>query len=354
MARENKAVVPMLVTFAVFCEVLAVVFTFHPYGSLAAMEGPPEGLLRAAFVFGLAFAATALLRAVLPGPKTPSLFYRPGGATFSRTLYYGFVAAVILTFYRAALLVALNFTGTEFFTTLPLDFLRAGPTAIFARIVLALAAAYLLYGYVQGLAGGALGRRAGLVVAATLAAATAIWPPAGPGYWVGPRGPWLVFLVWRLPEAIALAYVCERARNLLAPFAAVFLIEWFGAVGIGIYAFFGKWPFLFACLVITLAAAEILFAERRRLLRTAGGFFAFIFGRAAGASLLDAALFAAALAGGYVVVRSLDLIAERSIIAVVVAAALLVAAAALWLVEHHRKRKTAAPALKETGDESAG
>jgi hypothetical protein len=353
MSDDNKAVIPMLVAFAVFCEILAVVFTFHPYGSLSAMEGPPGGLLRAAFVFGLAFAATALLRAVLPGPKTPSLFYRPGGATFSRTLYYGFVAAVVLTFYRAALLVALNFTGTEFFTTLPVDFLRAGPTAIFARIVLALAAAYLFYGYVQGLAGGALGRRAGLVVAAALAAATAVWPAVGPAYWVGAHRPWLVFLVWRLPEALALAYVCERARNLLAPFAAVFLIEWFGGVGIGLYAFFGKWPFLFACLVITLAAAEILFAERRRLARAAVGFFSFIFGREAGASLLDAALLAAALAGGYVVVRSLDLIARRSIIAVVVAAALLAAAAALWFVGYYRKRKTAVAALKERGDESA-
>jgi len=354
MTDENKAVIPMLVAFAVFCEVLAVVFTFHPYGSLAAMEGAPEGLLRAAFVFGLAFGATALLRAVLPGPKTPSLFYRPGGASLVHTLYYGFAAAVILTFYRAALLVALNFTGTEFFTTLPVDFLRAGPTAIFARIVLALAAAYLFYGYVQGLAGGALGRRAGLVVAAALVAATAIWPPTGPGYWVGPHRPWLVFLAWRLPEAVALAYVCERARNLLAPFAAVFLIEWFSAVGIGIYAFFGKWPFLFACLVITLAAAEILFAERRRFVRAAGGFFALIFRRAAGASLLDAALLAAALAGGYVVVRSLDLIGQRSIIAVVVAAALLAAAAALWLVERYRKRKTAVAALKAPDNESAG
>jgi hypothetical protein len=353
MTGENKAVIPMLVAFAVFCEILAVVFTFHPYGSLAAMEGPPEGILQAAFVFGLAFAATALLRAVLPGPKTPSLFYRPGGATFPRTLYYAFAAAVILTFYRAALVVVLNFTGTEFFTTLPVDFLRAGPTAIFARIVLALAAAYLFYGYVQGLAGGALGRRAGLVVAAALAAVTAIWPPTGPGYWAGPHRPWLVFLVWRLPEAIALAYVCERARNLLAPFAAVFLMEWFGAVGIGIYAFFGKWPFLFACLVITLAAGEILLAERRRLARAVGNFFALVFGRAAGASLLDAALLAAALAGGYVLVRSLDLIARRSLVAIIVAAALLAAAAALWLVQYYRKRKAAAPALEEPGDERA-
>lgn len=354
MTDGNKAVVPMLVAFAVFCEVLAVVFTFHPYGSLAAMEGAPAGLVQAAFVFGLAFGATALLRAVLPGPKTPSLFYRRGGASLGRTLYYGFVAAVILTFYRAVLLVALNFTGTEFFTTLPMDFLRAGPTAIFARIVLALAAAYLFYGYVQGLAGGALGRRAGLVVAAVLAAATAVWPATGPACWVGPHRPWLVFLVWRLPEAMALAYVCERARNLLAPFAAVFLIEWFGAVGIGIYAFFGKWPLLFACLVISLAAAEILFAERRRLVRTAGGFFAFMFGRAAGASLLDAALLAAALAGAYVLVRSLDIIGRRSIIAVVVAAALLAAATALWLVKHYRKSKTAVAAPEEYGDGSAG
>jgi hypothetical protein len=342
MTEEKRTEVPMLLAFAVLCEVLAVVFTFHPYGSLVALRGAPEGLLRAAFLFGLAFAATALLRAVLPGPKTPSLFYRPGGAPLARTLYYGFVAAVILTFYRAALLVGLHYGGTGFLTTLPVDFLRGGPTAIFARVVLALAAAYLFYGYVQGLAGGALGRRAGLVAAAVLAAATAVWPAAGPAYWVGSHRPWLAFAVWRLPEALALAYLCERARNLVAPFVAVFLIEWFGAVGTGIYALFGKWPFLFACLVIFLAAAEILFAERRRLVRAAGGFFSFIFGRAAGASLLDAALLAAALAGAYVLIRSLDIIGRRSLLTVVLAAALFAAAAALWLVGYFRRRKTTA------------
>ena len=354
MPNEKRTEISTLVAFAVFLEVLAVVLTFCPYGSLAAMEGAPAGLVQAAFLFGLAFGATALLRVVLPGPKTPSLFYRPGGPSFVRSLYYGFVAAVVLTFYRAALLVGLHYGGTDFFTTLPVEFLRGGPTAIFARVLLALAAAYLFYGYVQGLAGGALGRRAGLVVAAALAATTAAWPAAGPVHWVGNYSPWLAFVVWRLPEAIALAYLCERARNLLAPFVAVFLIEWFGAVGVGIYAFFGKWPFLFACLVIFLAAAEILVAERRRVLRAAGGFFAFIFGRAAGASLPDGVLVAAALAGAYVLVRSLDLIGRRSLIAVVVTAALFAAAATLWLVKYYRKDKTAVAALKERGDENAG
>jgi hypothetical protein len=312
----------------------------------------PAALVPAAVLFGAAFAATALLRAVLPGPKTPSLFYRPGGASFARSLYYGFVAAVVLTFYRAALLVALHFAGTDFFTTLQLEALRGGPAAVFARLLSALAAAYLFYGYIQGLAGGALGRRAGLVVAAALAAATAVWPAAGPSHWVGHHRPWFVFLVWRLPEGLALAYVCERVRNLLAPFVAVFLMEWFGAVGVGIYGLFGKWPFLFACVVIFLAAAEILVAERRRALRAIGGFFATLFGRAAGASLVDAALLAAALAGAYVLVRSLDLIGRRSIIAVALAAALFAAAVTLWLVKRFRRDKAArAPGA---GGENAG
>ena len=79
-----------------------------------------------------------------------------------------------------------------------------------------------------------------------------------------------------------------------------------------------------------------------------------MFGRAAGASLLDAALLATALAGAYVLVRSLDLIGRRSIIAVVVAAALLAAAVVLWLVKHYRKGKTAVAAPEECGDGSAG
>lgn|GEM_PF-1896209 len=351
MDTDKRNDISMLLAFAVFVEVLVVVLALSPTGSLAAKHGPPASLIKAAFLFGLTLAATALLRLVLPGPKTPALFYRPGGPSFGRTLYYGFAAAVILTFFRAALLVSLHFAGTDLVTTLPTSFLAQGPFAIMARVLLGVAAAYLFFGYVQGFVGGALGRRAGLAAAATLAATTAIWPAVGPAYWLGGHAPWAAFLAWRLPEAAALAYLCERTRNVLAPLVAVFLIEWFGAVGVGIYAIFGKWPFLFASLVIFLAAAEILVAERRRALRAVGGFFKLLLGRAPGASFADAVLFAAALAAGNSLIRALNVV-ENRIIAAALAAALFAAALVLWFSRRARRLEPKASAVEKAKDES--
>jgi hypothetical protein len=352
MGAEKRNDISMLLAFAVFVEVLVVVLAFSPTGSLAAMQGPPTNLIKAAFLFGITVAGTALLRLVLPGPKTPAVFYRPGGSSFGRTLYYGLAAAVILTFYRAALLVALHFKGTDFFTTLPTSYLAQDPFAIMARVLLGVAAAYLFYGYVQGFVGGALGRRAGLVAAAALAATTSIWPAVGPAHGLGGHPAWLAFLAWRLPEALALAYLCERTRNVLAPLVAVFLIEWFGAAGVGVYAIFGKWPFLFACLIIFLAAAEILVAERRRALRAVGGFFKLLLARAPGASFADAVLFAAALTAGHALTRALSLLENRVLVAAVVVAALFAAALVLWFLQRARRLEPKTPAVEKAGNES--
>jgi hypothetical protein len=333
MNAGNRKDISLLLAFAVFLEVLA-------------------SLIRAALLFGMTLAGTALLRLVLPGPGPGAPFYRPGGSSLGHTLYYGFAAAAVLTLYRAALLVALHFKGTTFVATLPTSLLAQGPFAIMARVLLGVAAAYLFFGYVQGFVGGALGRRAGLVAAATLAATTAIWPAVGGAYWLGGYAPWITFLAWRLPEALALAYLCERTRNVLAPVAAAFLLEWFSAVGVGIYAIFGNWPFLFACLIIFLAGAEVLVAERRRVLRAAGGFFSLLFSRAPGAGFADAVLFAAALAAVHVLIRALDLVGGHVIVAAVVAAALLAAAITLWFVGRARGHERKKPALEQARDES--
>ncbi len=348
MGVDKRNGMSMLLIFAVFVEVLVVVLAFCPNGSLAAMRGAPTGLINASFLFGLTLAATILLRFVLPGPKTPALFYRRGGTSLGRTLYYGLAAAVILTSFRTALLLALHFTGTELTTTLPTYLIRQGPLAAMARAVVALAGAYLFFGYVQGFVGGALGRRTGLIAAATLAATTAIWPVVGGAYWLGGHSAWLAFLVWRLPEALAFAYLYERTRNVLAPLVAVLLIEWFGAIGVGIYAISGRWTFafLFSSAIIFLAAAGILVPERGRVFRAVGGFFALLFGRSPDAGLLDAILFAAALAASYSLVRALDLVESRVIVAPLLVAVLLAGAVALWLLERARGRRPKTPALE--------
>ncbi len=354
MSAADRNDISLLLTFAVFLEVLAVVLTFCPTGSLAAMRGAPESLLQAALLLGMMLAGTVLLRLVLPGPKPGALFYRPGGSSFGRTFYYAFAAAVVLALYRVAWLAGLHFAGTAFAATLPTSLLTRGPFSIMAHVLLAVAAAYLFYGYVQGIAGGALGRRAGLAAAAALAATTSTWPAVGGAFWVPGYPSWAAFLAWRLPEALALAYLCERTRNVLAPLVAAFLLEWFSAVGVGIYAIFGTWPFLFACLIVLLSAAEILVAERRRVLRATGGFFALLLGRVPGAGFADAVLFAAALVSGYVLMRALDLVESRVLVAAIVAAALLAGAITLWLLARPTRPERAErpkPALHRAEDE---
>jgi hypothetical protein len=174
----------------------------------------------------------------------------------------------------------------------------------------------------------------------------------GGAYWLGGYAPWAAFLAWRLPEALALAYLCERTRNVLAPLVAAFLLEWFSAVGVGIYGIFGNWPFLFACLMIFLAAAEVLVAERRRVLRAVGGFFSLLFSRTPGASFPDAVLFAAALAAGHILMRALNLVEGHILPSSLVTATLLAAAITLWLVKRGTRPERKKPALERATDES--
>ncbi len=85
MNAGNRKDISILLAFAVFFEVLAVVLAFCPTGSLAATYGAPASLIKASFLFGMTLAGTALLRLVLPGPGPRAPFYRPGGSSFGRT-----------------------------------------------------------------------------------------------------------------------------------------------------------------------------------------------------------------------------------------------------------------------------
>ena len=84
----------------------------------------------------------------------------------------------------------------------------------------------------------------------------------------------------------------------------------------------------------------------------AGGFFSFLFSRGAGASLPDAALFAAALAAGHVLIRALDLVESHVLPASLVTAALLAGAITLWFVGRARGHERKKPALEQARDES--
>ncbi len=334
-ARETSA--PFVLVAAVFLEALAAVLAFAPAGSLALPAGAATGFVRAAIFLGVVVVTTVIVRTALPGPKAASIFWRAGGSSFPRTLYYGLLAAVVLTFFRAAWVVALNYAGTPFVVTLAAE-RPAGPFGVFTPIVLSVAACYFFYGYLQGLVGGALGRRAGLLAAATLAALAVVWPLTASTRQVGEYS-WQLFLAWRLPEAFALAWLAERTRNLLAPLVAIFLTAWFTAMGVRIFVLFGMWPFLFGCLVILLATAEILIAERRRLGRAAGGFFGLVFGYEATSSLVDGLLLAAALAGAYTLVRTSHALAGKVYVGAAVAGVIFAGAVALWFVARRWTRK---------------
>ena len=175
------------------------------------------------------------------------------------------------------------------------------PFAAVAGMVTAVTNAFLLFGYVQGTVAATTGRRAGFLAAAALAAAAAAWPAGGAGVRVGEYGPWLVLAAWRLPEALALAWLTERTRSVVAPMVASFLLASLAATATGIFSLFGKWPFLFAAVVLFLVTVELLIAERRRAARAVGGFFVFAAKPARADSIIDGALLTAALAGIYVV-----------------------------------------------------
>jgi len=328
MARAADAP-PTLAAFALVAEVSAAVLIFAPTASLLAPRGTPTHLVSAAVLLAVVAGATALWRLVVPGPKAAALLGRPGGVPALRALYYGILAGILLVFYRAAWVVVLHFKGTAMAVTLGGGAPSLSPFAAGATLLAALAGAYLFFGYVQGTTAAAFGRRAALVVAAVLAAATASWPLDGGASRVGEYGPWLVFAAWRLPEALALAYLTDRCGNVAAPAAAVVLLAWVTALGRALFSFLGSWPFLFGVVILLLVSAEILIGERRRWIRAAGGFFPFLLGGGEGASLLDAALITGAAAGVFALARAADVITRPPYVSWPVAGALAVGAAAL-------------------------
>jgi len=349
---EKKTPPSLLLVLAVLCEVLAVVLAFAPAGSWGAPGGAREHLVPALVLCGALVAATAALRAAVPGAGVGALFVRTGGSSAGRTIYYGFAAAVILAFYRAAWAVALHFAGTSFDVTLPREVVTHGPFPMFAYILASLAAAYLYFGYVQGAVGETLGRRTGVLAAAALAAVAAVWPATGPSAQVGAYAPRLVFLAWRLPEALALAWLAERTRTVFAPLITVFLLAWITAVGTGVYALFGPWAFLLACVFVTLIAIRVVAGEARRLGRAGGGFVAMLFGYDDATSLADSLLFTAALAGVLVVVRATGFITWNRYVSAGAIVAVLTGAVVLAIIGRRRKPSAAPPPAEVAADDA--
>lgn len=336
---DNRTSTSPLLIFAVLCEVAAAVVCLAPSGSLAFPAGAPERVIPALVLIGIVVGATALWRLITPGPKPPVYLFGPGGPSLRRTLYYGFLAAIALAFYRALWVTALNYAGTTFEITLGRGPGLPSAAGAVAGVVTACAAAYLFFGYVQGLVGITLGRRAGLLASAALAAVAAVWPLGGGGGRIGEYGPWLVFAAWRLPEALAFAYLGYRTRSVVAPLTAAFVLAWLAALGRGLFGFFGNWPFLFAVLILLLIAVEIALAERRRIGRAAAGFFRALFAGGDGVGLLDALLWTAALAAVFTVARGADLPALPKYIGWPAAGVVLAAAALMWWRRRARGRQ---------------
>jgi len=292
---------------------------------------------------------TTFLRAVVPGARPAEIFARAGGPSLERKLYLGLLAAVIITFFRAALVVGLSAAGVGFQVTVPPPLPGLWPLQLLGRAAADVTAGYLFYGYVLATVGAVLGRRAGLLAAATLAAAATVWPATAAPAQIAFYPPWLIFVAWRLPEALALSWLAERTRGILAPLVALFLTAWLVAVGSGIYATFQNWPFLFACLILTLGAIEVVIAERRRIGRAIGGFAALLVGGDTRASFIDGLLVAAAVAALYKLATAASQAARPWHLAAA-AAALLAAATVMAFAARAKKEPPAAAAFKRIND----
>ena len=340
---KNSVTSPLLI-FAVLCEVVAAVVCLAPSGSLVNPGGMPERILPAAALLALAVGGTALWRLICPGPKPPAYLYWPGGPSVGRTIYYGVLAAILLAFSRATGVAVLNYVGTTFEATVGRSPGLPSPSGAAAGMLAMIAGAYLFFGYVQGLIGTTLGRRAGMLAAAALAAVTMVWPLGGGGVRIGEYGPWLVFAAWRFPEALALAYLGHRTRSAVAPVTAAFILAWLAAVGRGLFGFFGKWPFLFAVVILLLITVEVALAERRRIGRMIAGFLRSLFAPGEGAGLGDASLLAAALAGAFILARGVELTAKPRYVGWPAAAVVLAGAGIMWWRWRVRRRSPAPPA----------
>lgn len=335
---------PLTTALAVVCEVTAFVVAFAPAGSLAIPAAAVSPLRAAAALFALV-GVTVLWRAFSPGARPGNLFARGDGPPLEKVLYAGLLAAVILTFYRVVLIVTLNFAGVGLNVTVEPPPRGVWPLRTITGVTRDLITVFLFYGFALVTAGTAFGPRAGLFLAATLAAGSAIWPVNAPANQISFYPPWTMFVVWRLPEALAVGWLTEKTRNVLAPLVTVIVISWLAALGEGIYALFGTWPFLFACAVITLVAAEVLIAERHRFGRAVAGFFGTVFGRDPRASFLDSVLITGATFALYKLAAAAAPFVNARYLALA-PAVLLIASAGLYLLG--KRRRARANAATET------
>jgi hypothetical protein len=349
MDNTNRPRQVSLVVFAALLEVAAATVILAPSGSLLAPQGPPALLTRAAAVLVMVLAATHLWRLGIPGVGVGAMWRRPRATGFGRAVYYGLLAAVLISFFRAVGVTALNFTGTAFVATVGRESAWLGPFAPWREIVVAAAAAYFIFVYAQGTLDAALGARLGWLAAAVLYVLATTWPLDGGAARVGEHPPWLVAAAWRLPEGLALGFLGARTRGGVAPLTAAVLVAWVAAAARALFTHFGKWPFLFGVVILFLAATEIAIAERRRLGRAVGGAARLLLGRSNLAGLLDAVLFAVAFAGLLMLARGAALGARSVYVKWPVVAGVALGAAALWFANHFKNRRAAAASADDGG-----
>jgi membrane protease YdiL (CAAX protease family) len=324
-----------LYTAAFIFEVLAAILLINPTGSSLADSRWAAGLSGAVLMLAAPIAWVWVVR-LLPGPKPWRIFFRRGTSGPFKSIYYGFLAAVLVIAYRVLLSVGLWAWGV------PIEKIVIGNEASiglldFGRIVvLSVAVGVFFFAYVQGFAERLFGGRAGTLLTGVVFAFCAGFPLTEYGVGPGELPRWTVFLVLYLPVGMALAYMRRRTRSWVAPVTAAFFIAAAVGLGKGILTLLGWAPFLFAMVVILLIAAEIVVGERGRLLRFYGGFITEFFTLKVGederVSLLDGVILTLASASLLFFVRAVDFFFYEWYITLPIGLGVFFVAEMLWFV----------------------
>ncbi len=322
-------------TAAFIFEVLAAVLLISPLGSSLADSRWAAGLSGAALMLAAVIAWPWVIR-LLPGPKPWRIFFRRGSSGPFKSVYFGFLAAMLIVAYRVLLSLGL------WAWSVPIEEIVIGndsPMGLFgfARVIaLSLAAGVFFFGYVQGFSERLFGGRAGTLVTGIVFSLCVGLPLTDYGVGPGDLPLWVVFAVLHLPVGLALAYMRKRTGSWVAPAAALFFAASAVGLGEGILTILGWAPFLFATVVVLLVAAEIIVGERGRLFRFYGGlvaeFFTLRTRKDEPASLPDSVLLALVFAGSLFFVRAVDFFFYEWYITLPIGLGVFFIAEMFWLV----------------------
>ncbi|MCP4231211.1 MAG: hypothetical protein GY771_13820, partial [bacterium] len=255
MESEGKS--GTLFALALFTEVIATLLLFGPFGSVLSNIGWGDWFVGWAIICGAMLLVPWAVR-WLGGPKPFRLFWRDSPYKLWNTLYLGLLVGVVITAYKALLSLVLSVYGVPFEEILREWSLRGNADAFLPGLAVSLAAAYFIFGYLQGLLARVFGERGGMLIAALLFALGSAWPLDSATIGLGGVPQWFVFAAGYLPFGIALAHLGARTRSVLAVLIAVLTIEWLAGIGAAVNSALGFYITALAIGVMLLIGIEVI------------------------------------------------------------------------------------------------